>query len=137
MFADYGVHPSLDIYYQHQVIFGNLNMSLPSPPPYKRTVWHYSKANAQSIRFSINNVDWVNSLNPLTPSEMVEHFTTILYAIMSLYIPNETTGADPGFLLRGAETKRGGLGAKPPENFLGCHALYFAGNDDHSLLTPF
>ena len=40
MFADYGVHPSLDIYCQHQVIFGNLNISLPSPPPYKRTALH-------------------------------------------------------------------------------------------------
>ena len=51
-------------------------MSLPLPPPYKRTVWHYSKANVQS--------------NPFTPSEMVDHFTKTLYAIMSLYIPNET-----------------------------------------------
>ena len=90
MFADYGVHPSLDIYCQHQVIFGNLNMSLPSPPPYKRTVWHYSKANVQSIRNTINNVNWVKSLNPLTPSEMVDHFTKTLYAIMSRYLPNET-----------------------------------------------
>ena len=40
MFADFGVHPSLDIYCQHQVIFGNLNISLPSPPPYKRTALH-------------------------------------------------------------------------------------------------
>ena len=90
MFADYGVHPSLDRNCQHQVIFGNLNMSLPSPPPYKRTVWHYSKANMELIRNSINNVDWVSSPNPLSPSEMVEHFTKTLYAIMSLYIPNET-----------------------------------------------
>ena len=90
MFADYGVHPSLDRNCQHQVIFGNLNMSLPSPPPNKKTVWHYSKANMELIRNSINNVDWVNNLNPLTPSEMVEHFTKTLYAIMSLYIPNET-----------------------------------------------
>ena len=37
MFADYGAHPSLDIYWQHQVIFWNLNMSLHLPPPYKRT----------------------------------------------------------------------------------------------------
>ena len=44
----------------------------------------------QSIRNSINNVDWVNSLNPLIPSEMVDHLTKTLYAIMSLYIPNET-----------------------------------------------
>ena len=44
----------------------------------------------QSISNLINNVDWLNSLNPLTPSDMVDHFTKALYAIMSLYIPNET-----------------------------------------------
>ena len=90
MFAVCGVLPSLDKFCRHQVIFGNLKMSLPSPPPYKRTIWHYSEANVQSIRNSMNNVDWVNSLSPLTPSEMVENFTKTLYAILSLYIPSET-----------------------------------------------
>ena len=32
MFVDYVVHPSLDIHCQHQIIFGNFNLSLPSPP---------------------------------------------------------------------------------------------------------
>ena len=37
MFVDYRVHPFLDIHCQHQIIFGNLNLSMPSPPPYNRT----------------------------------------------------------------------------------------------------
>ena len=90
MFVDYGVHPSLDIHCQHQIIFGNLNLSLPSPPPYNRTVWHYSRANVQSIINSINSVNWVSNLNPLGPSEMVDYFAMTLYKIMSLYIPNES-----------------------------------------------
>ena len=81
---------SLDINCQHQIIFGNLNLSLPSPPPYNRTVWHYSRANAQSIINSINSVNWVSNLNPLGPSEVVDYFAMTLYKIMSLYIPNES-----------------------------------------------
>ncbi len=38
MLIDYGVHPSLDEHCQHQIIYGKLNISLPYPPPYKRTV---------------------------------------------------------------------------------------------------
>ena len=38
LFMEYGVHPSLDEHCQHKIIFGELNISLPCPPPYKRTV---------------------------------------------------------------------------------------------------
>ena len=44
MFVDYGVHPSLDDHCQHQIIYGKLNASIPSAPPYKRTIWDYPKA---------------------------------------------------------------------------------------------
>ena len=81
MFAVYGVHPSLDIHCQHQIICGNLNLSFHSPPPYSRTVWHYSRANMQSILNSINILNWVNSLNHLGPSDMVEYFTSTLYKL--------------------------------------------------------
>ena len=37
-FVEYGLHPSLDEHCQHQIIYGKLNLSLPSPPTYKRTV---------------------------------------------------------------------------------------------------
>ena len=90
MFAAYGVHPSLNIHCQHQIIFGNLNLSLPSPPPYDRTVWHYSRANVLSIINSIKSVNWVNNLNPLGPSEMVNYSTTTLNKIMSLHIQKES-----------------------------------------------
>ena len=107
MFVDYGVHPSTDIHCQHQIIFGNLNLSLPSPPPYNRTVWHYSRANVQSILNSINSVNWVSKLNPLGPSELVDYFATTLYKIISLYIPNESimiTDKDPPWLTHELKT---------------------------------
>ena len=71
MSVEYGVHLLLYGHCQHQIIFGNVNMSLPSLLPYRRIVWYYKKANLQSIKNSVINVDWVNSLNPpFTPSEI-------------------------------------------------------------------
>ena len=107
MFVDYGVHPSLDVHCQHQIIFGNLSLSLPSPPPYKRTIWHYSKANVQTIKNSITNVNWVNSFNSLSPTEMVDYLTRTLYAIVSFHIPNETiriNDKDPPWLTKSLKT---------------------------------
>ena len=88
MFVDYGVHPPLDIHCQDQIIFGNLN--LPSPSSYSRTVSYYSRTNAQSIINSLNSVNWVNDLNTLGPSEMLDYFNSTLYKIMSIYIPNKS-----------------------------------------------
>ena len=42
------------------------------------------------IKNSITNVDWVNSFNALSPTEMVDYLTKTLYAIFSTHIPNET-----------------------------------------------
>ena len=58
IFMEYGLHPSLDDHCQHQIVFGELNISLPCPPPYKRTVWDYSKSDIQSIRDLLKQTDW-------------------------------------------------------------------------------
>ena len=58
LFMEYGVHPSLDEHCQHQTIFRELNISLACLPPYKRTVWDYSKSDVQSIRGSLQQTDW-------------------------------------------------------------------------------
>ena len=49
LFADYGVHPSLDEHCQRQIVYDKINIFIPSPPPYKRTIWDYSKANMQTV----------------------------------------------------------------------------------------
>ena len=55
-FVNYGVHPSLDERCQHQLIYGKLNVPLPSPPPYRGGSWDYSKAEVQSIRDAITTI---------------------------------------------------------------------------------
>ena len=50
LFVDFGVHPSLDNHCQHQIIHGKLNISVPTPPPYKRKIWYYAKAQKDKIK---------------------------------------------------------------------------------------
>ena len=90
MFVDYGVHPSLDPHCEHQIVFGKINVSVPSPPPYKRTIWDYSKTNVSLIRTCVNDIDWQDLLCGLNPGEMAVSFTENLLRILTLYIPNKT-----------------------------------------------
>ena len=79
---------------QHQLIYGKLNMSLPSPPPYKRRTWDYSKAEVHMIRDAITNIGWTALFEELNPMQMVEVFTNIIYEICSLHIPNRVKKFD-------------------------------------------
>jgi len=90
MLVDYGVHPSLDPHCEHQIVFGKINVSVPSPPPYKRTIWDYSKTNVSLIRTCVNDIDWQDLLYGLNPGEMAVSFTENLLRILTLYIPNKT-----------------------------------------------
>ena len=89
MFVESGVHPSLDEHCQHQLIYGKLNISLPTPPPYKRTIWDYSKADTDTIRDKLNRVEWNLRFNGLGSEEMAEVFTSALHSILSSQIPNK------------------------------------------------
>ena len=57
IFMEYGVHLSLDEHCQHQIVFCELNFSIPCSPPYKRTVWDHSKSNIKSIRTSQQQIN--------------------------------------------------------------------------------
>ena len=50
LFVESGVNPSLDEHCQHQIICGKLGVSIPPPPPYKRTVWDYAKSDTEKIK---------------------------------------------------------------------------------------
>ena len=90
IFIESGVHPSLDSHCQHQLIFGKLNISSPTPPPYERVIWDYSKAETGKIRDIINSLDWNLLFFDRGSKEMTEVFTIVLYSILSSHIPNKT-----------------------------------------------
>ena len=89
LFVDYGIHSSLDNFCHHQIIHGKVNVSVPSPPPYKRQVWDYSKANKEKIWNTLLNIDWSFKFLDLTVDEMTSVFTTSVMDIMLRYIPNK------------------------------------------------
>ena len=88
LFVDYGVHPSLDEHCQHQILYGKMNISIPCPPPYKRTLWDYSKAEIQNIQHDLQAINWNVRFGTLDSEKMIEVFTESIYTILASYIPN-------------------------------------------------
>ena len=87
--VDSGVIPSPDPCCKHSIVFGKINMGLPTPPPYKRTIWEYNKANVYKIRASIAAINWAHLFEGKNPTELVEIFTKKFLEIMKECIPNK------------------------------------------------
>ena len=85
-----GVIQSPDSNCKHQIINGTLNLSFPCPPPYKRKLWSYSKANTRKIKDDLNAIDWVNFFENKSLEEMVTSFNKTFLDIMNCSIPNKT-----------------------------------------------
>ena len=94
MIMDSGVHPSLDSNCYHQIIYAKVNLKVFYPPPYERTVWHFSRANSDHIKKAINLFDWESSLNNLDVNEQVSVFNETIMNIMSNFVPNELITCD-------------------------------------------
>ena len=69
-------------------------MCLPPLPPYRRTIYDYSKADVHVIRESTLSTDWASLLYGLNPTEMVDIFTNLLSELFSLHIPNRVVKFD-------------------------------------------
>ena len=54
------VHSSLHSNCHHHITFAKFNLKIHYPPPYKREVWHYLKANVDHIRQAISDFPWNN-----------------------------------------------------------------------------
>ena len=89
LFIDHGIHSSLDNCCHHQIIHGKVNISIPSPSPFKRRIWDYAKANKDEIQECLNNIDWHYKLNNLSATNMVSEFTLTIMSVMSRFIPNK------------------------------------------------
>ena len=85
LIVDHGIHSSLDNFCHHQIIHGKVNVSVPSPPPYKRQVWDYSKPNKEKIRNTLLNIKWSFKFLDLAVDEMTSVFTTSIIDHASLY----------------------------------------------------
>jgi len=66
-----------------------VNMSIPTPPPFKRIIWEFKKANTSKIRASFSAINWAHLFEGKNPTEMVELFQKKLLEIMKDCIPNK------------------------------------------------
>ena len=79
------VQPSLDSHCQHQLIYGKLNISSPTPPPCEGITWDYSKAGTGTIRNTITSLDWNLLCFDLGSEEITEVLTSALQSIFSFF----------------------------------------------------
>ena len=84
-----GVHPSLHQNCHHQIIFAKINLKVYYPPPYKRLVWDYKKANIDAINLAIKSFNWENAFNGKDINSQVKLFNETLLNIFSNFIPNK------------------------------------------------
>ena len=61
-----GMHPSFHDNCQHQINFANVSLRVEYPPPYKRRIWDYTKADVDGINKAISQFNWQESFINLT-----------------------------------------------------------------------
>ena len=88
LIVDSGVQSSLHKNCQHEIIYGVTNLQIPSPPPFKRRVWKYHKANVESLRSDISRVDWEDEFRDLDSHEATNCFTGKFLGLVSTHVPN-------------------------------------------------
>ena len=89
MFVDSGLLPSPRDKSHHEIIYGNLNLTAPLPPPYKHRLWDYNETNHNLIKETLSNTSWEAIFENSTPDEAVKDFTDIILSTMSKFIPNK------------------------------------------------
>ena len=94
---DCHILPSLHTRCHHQINHVEISIINPPPPPYIRRIWHYQRANKNSINTSINSFDWERTLSDLSdePDKQAEFFSETLLNIFSNFIPNENKKIKP------------------------------------------
>ena len=88
-FVNSGTLHSLIPSCHHNIIYGTLNFSAPSPPPYKRKLWLFNRANTSEINAELASIDWVEKFNNVNVNEMTESFNSTFLRIMDKHIPNK------------------------------------------------
>ena len=89
-----GVYSSLHSNCHHQITYACINFKIFFPLPYERKIWHYGNANIESIRSSLNNIDWDRLFTNTNVNKQVEIFNNCLTNVINNYIPNKTITID-------------------------------------------
>ena len=90
----YVVYSSLHRNCHHQIVFAKINLKIHYPPPGKREIWHYEKANADLIRRSIDQFPWDIRFAHIDVNQKVYLFNQTIKNILCNFIPHETVTCD-------------------------------------------
>ena len=82
--------PPLHTTCHHSMNHVTINVNNQPPPPYKRKVWHYERAQIASIKKAISQFDWKAELGLLSdPNLQVKLLNDVLRNIFTNFIPND------------------------------------------------
>ena len=101
MVVESGVQSSLHQNSRHQIVFARFSLKVVFPPPYKRKVWHFRKANVDHIRKAINGFQWEKSFQEMNVNDMVHLFNRTIKNILHNFILHEVItcdGRDPPWI---------------------------------------
>ena len=80
-----GVHSSLHENCHHQITYAKFNLKIYYPPPHKREVWHYQKANVENIRKAVSEFPWERRFANSDVNEKVYLFKKTIKNSFQLY----------------------------------------------------
>ena len=96
LFLQYGVHPSLQEQCHCQILYGELCITNPIPPPYRHRIWFYDRADAHAIQKSIQIFNWCEYEGHLNfPDQQIQILTETLLNIFSSVIPYKAITVTP------------------------------------------
>ena len=87
--VDSGVHPFLHTNCYHQITFCKFNLITEYPPPYQRLVWGYKRANANSIKQALYQVNWSTILSNKHVHQQVNILNSIVLNVFTNYVSNK------------------------------------------------
>ena len=89
-----GTHLSLHLNCHHKITHFKIYLKITYPPPHKRLVWDFKRANIPSIRKAIKMVDWRFMFLNKSVHDQVSIFSNTLINIFSNYIPHRYVTVD-------------------------------------------
>ena len=87
--VDSGVHLSLHPNCYHQITCCKFNLFIEYLPPYDQQPWDYKHADTNSIKKSLNQVNWDQLFQNKNVNEQVAMLNNIILNIFSNFAPNE------------------------------------------------
>ena len=94
MVIDIGVHPSLHTNCHHQIPFSRYNLTVEYPPPYERLVWDSNKANTESIKQALMQVNRPNLFFNKDVHQQVRMLNNIVINVFLNFVLNKIVTFD-------------------------------------------